>query len=52
MDNSTIPKKKYWMGKSHGRRPVERRRLRWEDNMWMECPIVAEYNLPEGTNRG
>jgi hypothetical protein len=32
MDNSRIPKK-YWNGKFHGRRPVGRPRLRWEDNI-------------------
>jgi hypothetical protein len=44
MDNSTIPKKKkYWMGRFHGRRPVERRLLRWEDNTWGDCLVVVEY---------
>jgi hypothetical protein len=40
------------MERSHGRRPVERRRLRWEDNIWMDCLIGADYKWPEGTDRG
>jgi len=52
MDNSTITKKKRWMGRSHGRRLVERRRLRWEDKIWGYCLIAAEYKWPEGTDKG
>jgi len=31
---------------------MERQRLRWKDNIWMDCLIAAEYKWPEGTDRG
>jgi hypothetical protein len=39
MDNSRIPKK-VMDGKFHGRRPVGRPRLRWEDNIRRESLLL------------
>ena len=39
-------------GKFHGRRPVGRPRLSWEDNIRRRLLVVAEYMSMEETSRG
>jgi hypothetical protein len=40
MDNTIIPKINVLNGTFHGRRPVERPRLRWEDNIRRDFSLL------------
>jgi hypothetical protein len=52
MDNSRIPKK-VLDGKLHGRRPVGRPRLRWEDNIRRDSlSLLDEMGREEGYLEG
>jgi hypothetical protein len=51
MVNYRIPTKAL-DGKFHGRRPVGRPRLRWEDNVRRGLLVAAEGKVIERTSRG
>jgi hypothetical protein len=48
MDNATVGlMKKVMNGKFHGRRPVERPRLRWEENIRRDSSVLLNMKMKE-----
>jgi hypothetical protein len=52
MDNATVGLlKKVLNGKFHGRRPVEKPRMRWEENIRRDSSVLLNMKMKE-VNRG